>query len=59
MNYNQQTSTTTTICLTESTSGAFCAEAQTETIITYNWFDGLLLGVVVGSVIFFVKIFSK
>jgi len=42
MLYNQQTSTTTQICLSETSTG-FCAEWLNNTETTYNWFDTLAL----------------
>jgi len=41
--YNQQTATTTELCLEESTTGAFCLEWFKTTEITYNWFNTVVL----------------
>jgi len=37
--YNQTIGTTTEICLTESTTGAFCAEKQIISEKTFLYFD--------------------
>jgi len=59
MLYNQQISTTTEVCLTESSTNTFCAEWQKETLTTYNWFDNLVLFMIPITAIIVIGFFKR
>jgi len=52
MLYNQQSATTTEVCLVESANGSFCAQKQITEYVTYDWFGTvyLFLKIILGLV---------
>lgn len=46
MFYNQQSATTSEICLTESVTGAFCSEKEIVSVVTYHYFDFIIYFIV-------------
>jgi len=57
MFYNQQTAETNQVCLNPGTE--YCLEWQINEVKTFNYFDTLLFFLAIGSIAFFIKIFSK
>lgn len=59
MQYNQQTASTTEICLTESVAGYYCSSWQKTTETTYNYFDTISLIMAILLPLFFYRLFRR
>lgn len=57
MNYNEQTATTTELCLDPGTN--YCLEWQKTEIKTFNWADTLALFLIPISIYWVIKLFKK
>lgn len=57
MLYNQQTATTTELCLNEEDH--FCLEWQKVTTTTYNWFDNIVLFLIPITIIIVIGFFKR